>query len=173
MDRTIALMAAFLISATVTGGEPMSPKPVPRDEQDLIFFQADRRLHIRLHLQVGGKSFQAHWDEIMVELFRFLDHDGDGVLSAKELEHAPSVVQLRQLIQGAGDIEADAAPKMSDLTDNPKSGVTLDQLRGYYHRVGAAPWQVDWVARSPGFSQLDDELCKRLNPAKPEQLSRE
>src|SRR5262249_8144184 len=64
-----------------------------------------------------------------------------------------------------------AAPKFTELTDGP--GVTLEQLKGYYHRIGAAPWQVDWVSRSGNFPNMDDALFKYLNPKKPDELSRE
>jgi Ca2+-binding EF-hand superfamily protein len=165
-------VAIVALMGVALAAEPASPKPVPRDEQDLVFFQDGRPLRLRLHLQVAGKSFQAHWDEVIAQLFRYLDVDGDGRLSAKEVERAPSEGQLRQMIQGNPDLEADAAPKLADLTDDPR-GVTLEQLKGYYHRVGVAPWQVDWVERVGVPEQLDDELCKHLNPAKPEVITRD
>ncbi len=168
MTRMLPI-AIVLLTGTALADEP---KPLPRDEQDLVFFQARRPLRIRLHLQVDGKPFPAHWDEIMAHLFRFLDADGDGRLSAKEVEHAPSEMQLRQMIQGNPDLEADEPPKFADLTDDPR-GVTLEQLKGYYHRVGVAPWQVDWVERIGTPDALDDELCKLLNPAKPDVLTRD
>src|SRR5262245_25325086 len=171
MTRALAI-AIVVLTGSAVAADPLSPKPLPKDEQDLVFFQADRPLRLRLHLQVAGKPFQAHWDEIMVQLFRFLDVDGDGRLSAKEIEHAPSELQLRQMIQGNQDLEADEAPKFSDLTDDPR-GATLEQLKGYYHRIGVAPWQVDWVERASPADHLDDELCKHLNPAKPEVLTRD
>src|SRR5438874_951051 len=130
MRSTVSAGLLLLAGSLVIAADP--PRPVPRDEQDLIFLQGLRPYRLRLHLQVAGKSFQAHWDEIMIQLFHFLDHDGDGRLSAREAEHAPSVLQLRQMIQGNFDLEADEAPKLSDLTDNPRAGVTLEQLKGYY-----------------------------------------
>src|SRR5205823_3556597 len=93
--RQILAVTLFVLSAAPNfAADPIAPKPLPKDEQDVIFFEARRPLRIRLHLQVAGKSFQAHWDEIMEHLFRFLDENGDGRLSAKEAEHAPSVLQL-------------------------------------------------------------------------------
>jgi Ca2+-binding EF-hand superfamily protein len=171
MPRTLSTVA-LLLTGVAIAAEPASPKPVPRDEQDLIFFQKDRPLRLRLHLQVGGRSFQAHWDETIAQLFRFLDADGDGRLSPKELEHAPSESQLRQMIMGNPDLEADEAPKFSDLTDDPR-GATLEHLKGYYHRIGVAPWQVDFVERPSPSDHLDDALCKHLNPAKPDVLTRD
>src|SRR5262245_7897036 len=118
MVRVISI--TFMVASGTLAGEPKSPAPMPRDEQDLVFFQANRPLRLRLHLQVAGKSFQSNWDEVTSQLFHFLDADGDGRLNAKEVEHAPSEAQLRQMIQGNPDLEADAAPKLSDLTDDPR-----------------------------------------------------
>ena len=167
-----AILLGVIISASATAADPPHAKMVPNDEQDLIFFQASRPYRLRLHLQIEGRSYDAHWNEVMKHLFQFLDIDGDGRLSAAELEHAPSVTQLKQMIEGITDLEADEPPKMSDLTSHPKSGVTLEQLQGYYHRVGAAPWQVDWVARTSDTNVMDDVICQHLG-AKGDRLMRE
>jgi Ca2+-binding EF-hand superfamily protein len=148
------------------------PTPVPKDEQDLIFFHADRPSRLRLHMQVAGQSFQTHWDAVIEQLFRFLDADGNGRLTPNEVEHAPSHSQLRQMIQGTTELEADEAPKYTDLTDDPR-GVTLEQFKGYYHRVGVAPWQVDFVGRASTPDHLDDALAKLMNPVRPEILTRD
>jgi Ca2+-binding EF-hand superfamily protein len=102
---------------------------------------------LRLHLQIHGESFQMQWTRIIEALFQYLDVDGNGVLSAAELEHAPSPDQLRSLIQGATEVEAAPPPEMAEVTDNPKVGVTLEQLMSYYRRAGIAPWQAEWASR--------------------------
>ena len=161
------LLAASLLAACARGGEP---KPVPNDEQDVVFLQAGRPYRLRLHQQIDGQSFQHQWNDIFLRLFAFLDQDGDGVLSAQELEHAPSANQLRAMIQGASELEADEPPKIADVTDNPAAGVTPLQLRGYYHRVGLAPWQAEWAHRTSATEVFDEELCKHLGGA--EKLTR-
>lgn len=155
-----AIVLGVLISGPIFAAEPA--KIVPNDEQDLIFFQTSRPYRLRLHLQIEGRSFDAHWNEVMKRLFQYLDRDGNGVLSAAELALAPSVSQLKQMIQGIGELEADEAPKIADLTSHSRDGVTPAQLKGYYHRVGAAPWQVDLVSRTSNTEAMDNLLCTEL-----------
>src|SRR5262245_10657079 len=173
MSMRRLLILAFLAAVPLAwAGEPAAPQTVSDDDLDLVFFHSSRPYRLRLHLQIQGKSYTAHWVEVMKSLFRFLDQNGDGVLSAAELEHAPSVTQLKQMIQGVTDLEADEPPKIADLTDNPKAGVTLAQLQGYYHRVGVAPWQVDWVAQTSDTVSMDDAILNKLG-AKDERLTKE
>src|SRR5260370_34940518 len=129
------LTALFLLPVT---GFAAPPKPIPGDEQDLIFIHPTRPYRFRLHLQIEQQSFKNQWDGIMDSLFRYLDYDGNGVLDAKELSHAPDAEQFRQLVQGR-ELEASPPPEMKDLTDNRKAGVTLAHLRGCLSRRGAPP----------------------------------
>src|SRR5436305_1742437 len=147
MRRFPTLIAASLIALTACGAEP-APRAMPGDDQDVVFLQPARPYRIRLHQQINGQSFQRQWNDIFQKLFTFLDQDGDGRLSPKELEHAPSPNQLRAMIQGASELEADEPPKLSDVTDDPNAGVTSAQLRGYYLRAGVAPWQAEWTSRT-------------------------
>ncbi|MFL5339089.1 MAG: hypothetical protein ACJ8F7_02885, partial [Gemmataceae bacterium] len=109
MRRFPVLLAACLFTVPAFGAEP---KPVPNDDQDMVFLQAARPYRLRLHQQIDGLSFQHQWNDIFQKLFAFLDQDGNGVLSPKELEHAPSPNQLRAMIQGASELEADEPPKL-------------------------------------------------------------
>ncbi len=171
MRRLPMMLIALFVTLPVFAVEP-APKPMSGDEQELVFLQSSRPYRLRLHQQIGGLSFQQQWNDIFLKLFQFLDQDGDGVLSAKELEHAPSPNQLRGLIQGAAELEADEAPKLADVTDNPKGAVTPAQLRGYYLRTGVAPWQAEWAGRTSDTDLYDDELFKLLADAKTDKLTR-
>src|SRR5262245_19120624 len=148
--RPIIIAFAFVLLSFVPvfAEPPASPrKPVAQDEQELVFLQSSRPYRLRLHLQIHGESFQTQWSRIVEVLFQYLDVEGNGVLSAAELEHAPSPDQLRALIQGAMEVEAAPPPAMAEVTDNPKAGVTLEQLKSYYRRAGIAPWQAEWASR--------------------------
>jgi Ca2+-binding EF-hand superfamily protein len=168
--RWLFPITALLLLPIVSFAEP--PKPVPGDEQDLIFIHPSRPYRFRLHLQIEQQSFKNQWDGIMESLFRYLDFDGNGVLDAKELAHAPDAEQFRQLVQGR-ELEASPPPELKDLTDNPKGGVTLAQLRGYYLRAGVAPWQAEWIARTSATDLFDSELFKQFNPDRADRLTRD
>src|SRR5205085_1145383 len=91
----------------------------------------------------GGQSFAAGWNCTVEHLFRFLDADGDGVLSKLEASHAPSVAQWQQMLQGA-EIDPDAAPSFEALGAR---GVTLEGFRAFYRQSPAGALQVDWGVR--------------------------
>ena len=149
MCRNIIAYVIVLLSFVPTFAEPpAAPKPVAQDGQELVFLQSARPYRLRLHLQIHGESFQTQWARIVEALFQYLDVDGNGVLSAAEMEHAPSPEQLRGLVQGSTELEAAPPPQMAEVTDNPKAGVTLEQLKSYYRRAGIAPWQAEWATRA-------------------------
>ena len=161
--RWFLSLSAVLI--LLTGAAAAPPKPVPGDEQDLIFLSPSRPYRVRLHLQIENKSFKNQWDAILESLFRYLDYDGNGTLSEKELSHAPDAEQFRQMVQGR-EPEAAPPPAIKDLTDNPGAGVTLPQLRGYYLRAGVAPWQAEWVGRTSATDLYDNYAVNQgLDPA--------
>jgi len=162
MRRTIIAFAILLSSAFSALAEPPAspPKPVPNDEQELVFLQSARPYRLRLHLQIQGESYQQQWNQIVEALFKYLDADGNGVLSPAELEHAPSPDQLRGLIQGSTELEANPPPELAEVTDQPKAGVTMAQLKSYYQRAGVAPWQAEWATRARPPQELDDAILK-------------
>src|SRR6185437_2162048 len=83
---------------SIAAGPPTPRRAVPGDAQDLVLFLESRPFLLRLHLQVNGRSFRENWDESIAFLFRYLDVDGDGVLSKKEAVLAPSKTQWVQLM---------------------------------------------------------------------------
>ena len=172
MRRNPILLLAVILTSSAGAAEP-APKPLPGDEQDLVFLQAARPYRLRLHQQLDGLSYQHQWNDIFLKLFQFLDQNSDGVLSAMELEHAPSPNQLRAMIQGASEVEADEPPKLADVTDHPSTGVTLPQLRGYYQRAGVAPSQAEWSGRTSDTELFDEKLFEMMAGKRSDTLTRE
>jgi Ca2+-binding EF-hand superfamily protein len=162
--KIVACIIIFVSGVSSFAEPPAAPKPVAQDEQELVFLQSSRPYRLRLHLQIQGESFQTQWARIVEAMFQYLDADGNGVLSAAELEHAPSPEQLRGLVQGSTELEAAPPPAMVEVTDNPKAGVTLEQLKSYYRRAGIAPWQAEWATRGgQPPSHLDAAILKQWN----------
>ncbi len=166
-----AAFAAVPVEKPATGSEPL--RAVPGDAQDLVLFLDTRPYLIRLHLQVQGRSFQKSWDETANHLFRYLDVDGDSVLSKKEAALAPSLTQWVQLMGGTL-VEPDAAPDFALLSGGPtQTKVTREHFLRYYRSSGAGALQVEWGWRPPAQDRLTDALFQRLDTNKDGALSRE
>jgi Ca2+-binding EF-hand superfamily protein len=143
------------------------------DEQDLIFFHPARPLLLRLHVQIDGQPFPQHWNDYLEQLTRYLDADGDGVLSPAELEHAPSPQQLLEQLQGAAVIQPDAPPELQAVNPTPGArDATCAQLQGYYRHAGVGPLQIEWRRRSGGVDGLSEVLFQYLDQDLDGKLSR-
>ncbi|HZT79563.1 MAG TPA: EF-hand domain-containing protein [Gemmataceae bacterium] len=149
------------------------PAPVAGDEIDVVYLHASRPVLLRLHVQIDGRAHGAAWEEAMRGLFRFLDHDGDGALSQKELAHAPSPAQLLGMFRD-GAPEPGPAPKFEDVDAGPRDGkVTPEEFLAFYRRAGARPVQVERGQRQGGADPLTDALFRLLDRDRDGKLSRD
>jgi Ca2+-binding EF-hand superfamily protein len=170
------LLALTLMPWLFAGGQPRTEAvtPLAGDEQDLIFFHDSRPFLVRLHLQVDGRPFRALWDDYFDHLFRFLDYDGDDVLSRKELAQAPSLQQLLQQLHDPIAVDPGPAPDLAAVDLKPADGkVSREELAAYYRRVGAGPLQLELIHVRLGDDPLTDALFQHLDRTKDGQLSRE
>jgi Ca2+-binding EF-hand superfamily protein len=174
MRTPIALVFAVIAVTNLARPveQPASLHPVPDDAQDLVLFLENRPYLIRLHLQISGRSFRGNWDESISHLFRFLDVDGDGVLSKKEASLAPSKTQWVQLMTGVV-VEPDGAPDFTELAgDATAMRVKLPQFSRYYRHSGGGALQIEWGQRQPVPEPLTDALFQHLDKNKDGRLSR-
>ncbi len=146
------------------------------DVQDLVHFGESRPFLIRLHIQVGGKAFRAGWDEFMATLFRYVDRNGDGVLSKEEAEKVPKADYLLEQLQSyfirGYPLTGNNAP-FAELDANKDGKVTLDEMKAYYRRAGFGPIHAE-LAPGQGVSDLlTDALFKHLDRNKDGKLSKE
>src|SRR5262249_38370755 len=116
-------------------GQPADPPDEVSDWQQVVFFGPTRPLLLRLHVRVNGRPYPMLFDGYVKELFDFLDHDGDGVLSKAEAERAPDSQTLQERLNGAGlfNAQANGTLKMDDVDTDSDGKVTLDELLAYYH----------------------------------------
>jgi Ca2+-binding EF-hand superfamily protein len=135
------LAAAVLVFAGLAYGDsPRGNQAVAEDVQDFVFLADSRPLLIRAHVRVDGQSYRSVWDAYVNRVFKFLDLDGDGVLSDKEIERMPPI----QFLTGNGLYGRrmfGAGGKIERPTPNKDGRVTRDELAVFLRKNGAAPFQ--------------------------------
>ncbi len=167
MRTTLALCGLTLAALAAPSGPP---RPVAGDEQDLIVLHPARPWRVRLHLQVGGRSYRTGWEEAAGHLFRYLDADGDGVLAPAEVARAPSAAQWRQLLSGEALLEPDAPPELKDLQVGGKA--TPAGLNAFYRRAQVGPLEVEWGPPTAPPDTYTRALLELLDTDKDGKLSR-
>ena len=99
--------------------------------QDVLFLAETRPIFVRFHIHVGADGFRTVWTGFAGRLHRFLDADGDGVLTLKEAQRG----NWQQLIQAglAARLGAQAPALNSTLLDSqPRDDtVSTDELAHY------------------------------------------
>src|SRR5262245_11588342 len=96
----VCLLAPLLAwTAEAQQGPPAAPAD---DVQDLVFLGEARPVLVRLHVRMDGRPVHAAWDDFVKNLFKYLDTNGDGVLSKEEAERAPTVDQIISGLPASG-----------------------------------------------------------------------
>jgi Ca2+-binding EF-hand superfamily protein len=173
MKQVLPLLVLCVVAtlAAYPAGPPGRPEPGAEDAHDLVVLHPSRPYRIRLHLRVGGAPYYIDWNRQVAHLFRFLDADGNGVLSKAEVALAPSREQWQQLTSGVTRLDPDAAPDFTELARG-KSTATKADLQDYYASSHAGPLQMRWGARPPAADPVSEALFKHLDTDGDGKLSR-
>jgi Ca2+-binding EF-hand superfamily protein len=167
----LLVLSALVPLAAFPAGPPARPDPAAEDSHDLVVLHPSRPYRIRLHLRLGDRPFHAEWNQQVAHLFRYLDADGNGVLSKAEAALAPSREQWQQLTSGTARLDPDAAPEFTELARG-KAAATRADLQAYYGSSQAGPIQMRWGARPTAPDPVSDSLFKHLDTDGDGKLSR-
>jgi Ca2+-binding EF-hand superfamily protein len=114
------------------------PKTLPypiADTQEVVVFNQNRPVRIRLHIQMEGKSISELWYEKLHNVFEFFDRDKDGYLDAKEVERIFSDTGITQMLQnGFYQPTPNDRPTLERLDTNGDGKVSFEEFAIYYKR---------------------------------------
>jgi Ca2+-binding EF-hand superfamily protein len=169
----VSALAVLAVAWYGAGAEPAPPRggarPAP-DAQDFVYFADSRPVLIRAHVLVDGKPLAQVWDAFIDRVFKYLDVNGDGVLSKEEAERVPPPQTLFDtfFLQPGGRV---VGPSLATLGANQGGKVTRQELADYYRKNGAAPFQfrvgggnqAETRVRLLGLAQVGDPPADLLN----------
>ncbi len=179
-----ALVAALALAlAAAVPAAPSAEGQGTGDAVDLVYFGDLRPVLLRVHVRIDGKPHAEVWDAFLAKVFKYLDRDGNGVLSKEEAERAPTPQQLLRHLQGTSVYDqfvplqngrqGNVTAKMADLDANKDGKVTLDELKAYYKKAGTHPVSVTMGPNKGDSEALTEALFKHLDVNKDGKLSKE
>src|SRR5258707_3234718 len=94
LGAAVLLLPWIAVAGDPPKAEKQPPQPLPTktapaaldDVLDFVFLDDARPLFVRLHVRIDGKPYQEAWMDFIRYLFKYLDTNGDGVLSKEEAE---------------------------------------------------------------------------------------
>jgi Ca2+-binding EF-hand superfamily protein len=136
-----------------------------QDSYDLVFLGDTGPVLIRLHIRIDGKPLPQAWNDFLDGLFRYLDRDGNGVLSQQELQRVP---QPKFLLSLLGGNLSDSSSSTSRSPPGPQVSLIPDQvtragLASYYRLSGIEPFAAFFQDKSKPAEMLTDALFKTLD----------
>jgi Ca2+-binding EF-hand superfamily protein len=172
-------LAVFVTLSSSAADAPLRDDPgFAEDVQDVLLFNDNQPVLIRLHVLVDGKPYATRWTEYLTRWFRFLDRDADGSLDANEVARAPAVQVLQNMLSNPGTTyQFIGAPSFEEVDRDHDNKVSLAEFLLYYRQSVAGPVQL-----LPGFNQMiqgvnqnavTDALFHALDSDKNGKLSKE
>jgi Ca2+-binding EF-hand superfamily protein len=162
-------------AATTADGPARNADPGGADDvQDLLYFAEARPFVFRLHLTIDGQPHGAVWAKQILKVFKYLDRDGDGVLSKEEVAFAPAAQQMAQLFHGTpyATTAFNSDSLFADMDADGDKKVTPAEFLNYYRRSGAGPVQLVAAPVDAGRNKLTETLFNVLDTDKDGKLSK-
>ena len=141
MTRSIrTALAALLFAALPSVTVAADPLPenvfaaLPGDDiQDIVFLGDAHPLFVRLHIRVAGDGFRSVWAGFAGRLHRYLDGDGDGVLTLQEAQRGnwQQLLTIGLARRAEGPAVSQTRPA---LDSNPKDGTVSTAEMATYLR---------------------------------------
>jgi Ca2+-binding EF-hand superfamily protein len=133
----LAALPSLLGAWCAAGAGP----PAPSSEgYDFVFLGESRPLLLRMYVQIDGRPLQAHWDDFVATVFKYLDVNGDGVLSRAEAARTPPLAVLSNVF--AAPNSGGPQVNFAELDANKDGKVTRDELARYFRSHGLSPFQL-------------------------------
>ena len=162
--------AAVVVAAAAARGQNAPAQPLPDSGFiDVALLGADRPVHVRLHISVDGRPIAKTWRRHIESWFKFLDRDGDNVLTEAELQFAPPAPAMLQGMR-QGNIVYSTGLGIAADNFGAKRSANLAEFIEYYLANGAGP-----ISAGAGFNSTDplsEALFKRLDRDKDGKLSK-
>jgi Ca2+-binding EF-hand superfamily protein len=164
MKRLLAVAGIVLCAGWLVAAAPapkQEKKPEGSGSQDFVFFADARPVLIRVHAELDGRPLEAAWSDFVDRLFKYIDADGDGVLSKDELERAPTPQALFN--SGPQFLRANLrgpAP-VNPYTDDDGAGKwNKERFARVFRRIGGAPFQTQ-SGNPAGFQNVGQVVFAR------------
>jgi Ca2+-binding EF-hand superfamily protein len=181
---TVRILLVLVAIGLVLGGSAaeQAARPMPaaagRDVQDLVFFADDRPVLIRLHVRIDGRPFrdlfEAAMGEYLQSLFRYLDRNGDGVLTEAEARRCPPPLMALPGVSPETAGAVNVAFNFRALDTDGDGKVTFAELADYYRQYEGAGFQARLHGTPlPQADALNEALFSRLDVKKAGKLSRQ
>ncbi len=157
MSRMGPACVVWLLACALAGSCPAIETP---EVQDLVISGGPQPIRVRLKITVDGRPWTRHRDELQQRarqsLFRRLDHDRDGALSATEARRLPPPRAWSNLVAGDGVY---VAHNFQVLDANGDQRATQAEFDAYARALDSVPFRLVSV---PGARE-SDELFRLLD----------
>lgn len=162
-------LCVVLLALQAEAQPPLAPAPVdPEPVWELVAFTADGPVRVRARVTVGGRPPAEGWRAAVDGLFRFLDHDRDGRLSAAERGPFAKTGQTNGFVVVNGMLFM--APRLPNVSFPAGDKVDPHGFRESF-RPSFGPVGVSAVAVGGDSPALTDALFKRLDADRDGKLS--
>jgi Ca2+-binding EF-hand superfamily protein len=138
----LGLLAALTVLAAADTPAP----PQASGGQDFVFLAETRPLLVRLQIFIDDRPLETIWEEMIQQVLKQADKNGDGVLSREEAEKVPPP----QVLFSNGALGDVTVPTLELLDSNKDGTVSREELANFYRKNGGEPCRLQVGQNPPG-----------------------